>query len=298
MNKYGKHELQVGIGVLIAAVGLIWGVLWLQQVKVAGSVIHYSADFPTVGGLKLHDRVQVRGIKAGAVERLEVLGNRVRVHFYVDGDMPLTEQARVRLMSQGIVGDRLVEIDPGTGKPAPEGYVFQGVVQQDMMEMAANGAAMIDDARALTRELTELIRELRADGRLTGTVDETRTALRSLAGSTERLTPELLALTRDLRTTNRRLRDALVGPDSLLPRTLADADRALARADSVAAVLVRATTTLADLAADLRAGKGTAGRILADDSLYALAESTLTAARDLIADIKARPKRYFKMSVF
>ncbi len=298
MNKYGKHEIQVGIAVLIAAVALVWGVLWLQQVKVAGSVFHFSADFPTVGGLKEHDRVQVRGIKAGAVERLEVRGNKVRVHFYVDRSFPLTNQARVRLMSQGIVGDRLVEIDPGTGNRVPEGYVFQGEVQQDMMEMAANGAEILEDAKALTRDLRALIHDLRAGDRLTGTMDDTRSALQSLTATSRDLRPELLGLVRDLRRTNTRLRAALVGPDSLLPRTLADADRALARADSLAAVLVDATTSLAALADDLRAGKGTAGRILTDDSLYALAESTLTAARDLIADIKARPKRYFKMSVF
>jgi hypothetical protein len=32
--------------------------------------------------------------------------------------------------------------------------------------------------------------------------------------------------------------------------------------------------------------------------LYAQAESTIVAVQDLIADVKARPKRYFHVSLF
>jgi len=298
MNKYSKREIQVGAGVLIAAVVLIWGVLWLQQVKLTGSVHHYQADFTSVGGLKRHDRVQVRGIKAGTVESLEIHSDKVRVSFTVDEKFPLTSQAHVRLLSQGIVGDRLLGIDPGTGAAVPDGYVFKGELQQDMMEMAGSGAEMIQDAKALTRELRNMVADLRAQGRLTGTVDEARSTLQSLRRASDRLSPQLIDLVRELRQTNDGVRRALVGPDSLLPRTLAGADRTLARADSVATVLAAASTTLAALVDNLGAGKGTAGRILTDDSLYALAESTLVSIQDLVADIKARPKRYFKVSVF
>ncbi len=298
MNRYTRRELQVGIAVLIGAAVLIWGVLWFQQVRVAGSVLHYQADFASVGGLKLHDRVQVRGIKAGTVEGLTVMQGKVRVSFYVDKEMPLTRNARVQLMSQGIVGDRLVEIDPGEGEPAPDGYVFQGIQQADMMAMAADGADMIKEAKALTVELRELVAELRRGDRVGGALDDTRAALSTLKETTETLSPELTSLVRELRVTNRAIRQTLVGPDSLLGTTLGDADRTLVRADSLAVTLLEATATLAAIAADLQAGKGTAGRILADDSLYALAESTLVAVKDLIEDVKARPKRYFKVSVF
>ncbi|MBK7701391.1 MAG: MCE family protein [bacterium] len=293
-----KREVQVGITVIMSLVVLIWGMLWFKQVRFAGGVSHYAVEFSSVGGLQTHDRVQVRGIRSGAVEKFVMVGDKVRVDFYVEPETRLTQDSRIALTSMGIVGEMLVEITPGSGPPAPEGHVFRGEVLKDMGAMMNEGAATLEEARTLTRELTAFMQEVREGDRVGAIMDDTRSTMASLRATNEELTPEVKHLVADLRATTAAVRTAVAGPDSLLAGTLRGAGATLARADSLTILLTRTTTSLAALVERLESGQGTAGRILKDDSLYAQAESTIVAVQDLIADVKARPKRYFHMSLF
>jgi len=293
-----KREIQVGVTVIVSLVVLVWGMLWFKQVRFAGGVEHYAVEFASVGGLQAHDRVQVRGIRLGAVEDFAMIGDKVRVHFYVEPKAGLTRDSRIALTSMGIVGEMLVEITPGAGPAAPPGHVFQGEVLKDMGAMMNEGAATLEEARTLTRELTAFMQEMRAGDRVGAIMDDTRSTMASLRATNEELTPEVKHLVADLRATTAAVRTAVAGPDSLLAGTLRGAGATLARADSLTVLLARTTASLASLVERLEAGEGSAGRMLKDDSLYAQAESTIVAVQDLLADIKARPKRYFHVSLF
>lgn len=293
-----KREIQVGMTVVISLIVLTLGLLWFKQVRLSGDVSHYVVEFPTVGGLQVHDRVQVRGIRLGTVEGFEMTGDRVKVRFYVDSSADLREDAHITLTSMGIVGEMLLEIMPGEGAPVEEGHVFQGVVLKDMNAMMNEGASTLEEARKLTHELSSFLREVRGEGRLGDTMADAHATMATLRSTTADLAPDLTAVLHDLRTTTAAVQAAVAGPDSLLVGTLHGADDTLARADSLTARLSRTTDALASIVAGIEAGRGSVGRALQDDSLYAEAESTIVAVQDLIADIKARPKRYFHVSLF
>jgi phospholipid/cholesterol/gamma-HCH transport system substrate-binding protein len=48
----------------------------------------------------------------------------------------------------------------------------------------------------------------------------------------------------------------------------------------------------------LQAGNGTLGLLASDSSLYYETTKTVVQFRELLADIKANPKKYLKISVF
>ncbi|MBT7310518.1 MCE family protein, partial [bacterium] len=48
----------------------------------------------------------------------------------------------------------------------------------------------------------------------------------------------------------------------------------------------------------MESGEGSLGKLIHDETLYAEADSTIMMVQDLIADIKARPKRYFHITLF
>ncbi len=293
-----KKEVQVGITVIVSLVVLVWGTLWFKQVRFSGGVDRYYVEFESVGGLQGGDRVQVRGIRLGAVEDFGIEGDKVLVRFYVDELADLRQDAQINLTSQGIVGEMLLEILPGEGDAAEDGHVFQGRALGDMAAMMDEGAKTLEDAQALTREVTAFLSELRGDGRLAGTLDDTRGVMNSLRSSADEIAPDVKTLVTDLGETTRAIREAVAGPDSTLAGALHDAETAIARIDTLSGQLTRATTLLTEVLERLEAGEGSAGRLLRDDSLYAQAESTIVAVQDLIADIKARPKRYFHVSLF
>ena len=48
----------------------------------------------------------------------------------------------------------------------------------------------------------------------------------------------------------------------------------------------------------LQAGRGTLGMLLSDSTLYLETTKTMIMFRELIADMQAHPRKYFKVSVF
>ena len=297
-DKTTKKDIQVGAIVLMAALLLIFGLLWLKQVRFSGGVISYVVDFEAVSGLQKEDRVNVRGIRMGAVDGFELHDGLVRVTFHVEDNADLRKDADIHLQTIGIVGEKIIDINPGGGEPADEGYYFQGVADADLTVLTAQASNSIQDAKEITTELKQLLANLREQGLVDSTLIAAKGAARTLESTTADLAPDLKDLISEMRRTTAAINNLVAGPDSTLALALADARSAAAQADTLTGRLNRAGESLAVVLARLENGEGTAGRILKDEMLYAQAESTITAVRDLIADVKARPKRYFHVSLF
>ena len=84
-----KREIQVGITVIVSFIVLIVGLVWLKQVNVGSAETQYGVMFDGVGGLQVHDRVQVRGIRMGAVKSLDFSKDGVLVVIAIHGDADL-----------------------------------------------------------------------------------------------------------------------------------------------------------------------------------------------------------------
>jgi len=85
-----------------------------------------SADFPTIGGVDRGARVRVQGIDAGVVDAVvppTEPGGPVRLRFRVDGRLRrlVRADAVARIVTEGVVGAKVVEIVPGRPDAPPLG---------------------------------------------------------------------------------------------------------------------------------------------------------------------------------
>jgi phospholipid/cholesterol/gamma-HCH transport system substrate-binding protein len=105
---------------VFAVIGLlVAGLLYLTLGRVSlGPSNDYSAVMADVSGLEPGDLVKVAGVRVGQVDDLSMeAGNRVRVHFHVRDDQHLTDQTRLLVRYENLLGDRYVELT----QPADEG---------------------------------------------------------------------------------------------------------------------------------------------------------------------------------
>ena len=112
------------------------------------------ADFATIGGLEVGHRVRVQGMDAGVVEAIEpptAPGRPVRVVFRVDERLrPLVRSdAAARIVTEGVVGSKVVEIVPG--RPDAPPLAASGVIAAerpielaDLLEQATASLRRID----------------------------------------------------------------------------------------------------------------------------------------------------------
>ena len=123
------------------------------------------------------------------------------------------------------------------------------------------------------------------------------------ARSLSRLVDELTALTVTLRATVARLQRRL--DDARLDSATSDVAYTALSLGGTSGQLRVASTSLASILAKLDQGHGTLGRALNDSSLYEAlltaathANEAATGASDLVRDVRARPERYVRVSLF
>jgi len=291
-----QNEVQVGVITIFALVVLVIGMMWMKDATVGRGVNRYQVDFPTVEGLQVGDRIQVRGIRAGQVEGYEVLDGFVRVSIQLDDEIQLREDAAVSLGTKGIVGEVVIEILPGEGAPVAEGHIFQGRTAASITGMTDAAGGALEEMRELAAGLNELVMDIRETGQVVETLAQAHTTLQRLDATMAENSDELAAVMTNLMAASGDLRELLASGD--VDSAFGSAASAAARADSLLASLGTTSRRLDSIMAKLDEGGGSAAMLLNDPTLYLRADSTMTSLQRLMDEMRRNPKKYFKLKVF
>jgi virulence factor Mce-like protein len=104
------------IGLLVSAA--IGGFIWVAEESYNGlPFISYRslyASLPNIGHLQTHDAVQIAGVKVGQVLRTSARNGRALVELQLTHVKPLPVDTQVLVRDNGLLGDRDVELVPGT----------------------------------------------------------------------------------------------------------------------------------------------------------------------------------------
>lgn len=289
------NEVQVGLVTIVAITVLVTGMLWLKNIDLRKGSRMYQADFARVEGLRVGDKVQVRGIRMGEVTGLSILPQAVRVQLQLEDTAVLCEDATVTLGEKGIVGEVVIEVDPGTGAPVQEGHIFAGRAAGSIAAVTDAAGAALAEMRVLTGQVTALLEEVRKEGRVVETLAQANVTLSKVDRMVEQNHQDVTVILSDLRastTAMRRLMDS-----GRLDQALEGTVEAAAAADSLLAGLGTTTERMNSLLAKLDEGGGTAALLMNDPALYTRTDSTLTSVQRLLDDLRRNPKKYFKLNI-
>lgn len=116
--KFNKFERIAGLFVVIAILGVILTGLsaaikqgWFEP------KVHYSTSFENADGIHQGTIVQMSGLRAGAVESVELESdNKIKVGFYVLGKFQprIRQNSTVQLIRPFIIGERAMELTVGS----------------------------------------------------------------------------------------------------------------------------------------------------------------------------------------
>jgi len=302
----------VGGFVVLGVLVVVAATMWARESRLGRGKATVTARFHDVGGAGVGTNLYVHGVRAGRVAALE-LGDDgwVRARIALDPAVRIPEDPVVVLGASGLVGDWQGTIttrdaapdDPDVRRQLAEASgergVLPGATLPDVKQFAAGAGRILDDVgvvagRVRTTFDDSSARDLRA------TLANARAFSASLAATgvaLHRTVSRLDAASADGGELQRGVRDAAATVADL--RAAAAELRALtARDGETRAAVDRVIARVDTLVARTTAGTGTLGRVVGDPSLYDGADSLVTELRALVADIKARPKRYVNVRVF
>jgi phospholipid/cholesterol/gamma-HCH transport system substrate-binding protein len=309
-------QLKVG-GVILVALGILTIAVYKlgQAANLFADRYDLVALVPNANGLRVGGTVSVAGQLAGTVKSIEFLPpdgdtlHNLKITVEVDRELKpqVRADSRARLRTQGLLGDKVFDISPGTPR-------YQVLKEGDTLTMgpSLDYDAIMQQASGAVGDMVQLTSDLKS---ITGGIVRGEGALGQLV-TDRRLYDEL---TETLSRTNT-LIARFQNPNGTLGRMLEDPTlyqnltQMIASVDSLvvqlnsangtAGRLLRDTTLYAQLThiaggADslvktLNSGQGTAGKLLTDQALYDQLNKAVTDLNAILADLRRDPRKYTK----
>jgi phospholipid/cholesterol/gamma-HCH transport system substrate-binding protein len=117
MKKYSLETI-VGIFVVIGLLGIGYMTIKFGKIRMFGGDYYIlSARFSSVSGLRVDSPVEIEGIEVGRVEQLIIDQDKQMavVKLRIEKGMKVYEDAIASVKTAGLIGDKLIKIDPGGG---------------------------------------------------------------------------------------------------------------------------------------------------------------------------------------
>ena len=154
-------KLRVGVFVLVALVvgiGMVYALGARARLFEARYTVH--ADFSEVGGLNEGATVRLAGVQIGRVKAVNLPsepGGKVRVDLAIAKQFAnrVRKNSVARIETQGLLGDRIVEITVGTADapPTKDGDVIVARDPTDFTKIVSQGADTVKSVAALAESL-------------------------------------------------------------------------------------------------------------------------------------------------
>ena len=316
-------QLKVGLVIIAAIAGILVAIMNLNE---GMGLFRQQATFRALlddsHGIKVGAPVRLNGVDTGNVIRITIdsSSGKVSLTFTINQDIVplLRRDAAVLIRPMGLLGDKYLELLPGTPKEPPlqNGSVLTGQAESDITSLADSATVTLENVDRSLKDLQSILTGLKEGKGTAGKLvtdpalfDHTTTLLRKAEAVSDKATQLLARIEKGEGTLGQLVMDR------------AFYDRAAAAVDElqkVAALLNQPDGSLGRLARDpslyqrlegitkksevlverIERGDGTLGKLVTQDQLYQRADKVLTEMETLLADVKKNPTKYFKFSVF
>lgn len=301
-------EIKVGVLITIAIFVLLWASFSGSGTSIFDKKISYVAYFDNVAGLVKGAPVWIAGVEVGNVQSIKFVNldsaGQIELKLRVKESVTnmITVDASIRLGTIGMLGDKYVEIIPGTlGKPliAEDGAIRTDATG-DLAAIMSEGEELISSSRKTMGNICEITARLK-DGEgtigqlltndqlhteLTGLIASMTILMDGLQKNQERITSAMENISTDLAdvTAKANSNTGTIGKLLADPKLYDNLHSSTSRIDSILS--------------KINMGQGTAGAMVNDDELYQEIKNLVVRIENLVIDIEKNPHKYLKFSVF
>jgi len=299
--KNKSSEIWVGIFVVLGILLLILMTLKIEKFQV-GKKIGYPLNiyFDSAAGLEANSQVRVAGVRVGDVEKVVLEKGKAKVTFRLPPQVTLYKDARAYLKSEGFLGEKYVEITPGTpGNPKmePDGMIEQGAPPADVEQFLSNMSTIREDIKEVTKPLGDVLKAMdtkkvesvinnveKFSSQLSGIADDSKKTFQKGTEAFSRLEEIGNKVKRGEGTLGKLITDETVYQEA--KKTVETAREAVDTVKSAAESAKKAVESLKTVSEKIEQGEGTLGKLIMDESLYKEAKETVQSTREAMQSAK------------
>jgi phospholipid/cholesterol/gamma-HCH transport system substrate-binding protein len=297
------REIKTAILVIASILLFVWGYSFLKGKDLFANYKTFYVEYDNVEGLATSAPVTLNGLAIGKVSKItinEVTG-KLKVEIQLKTDFPISSTSVASIYEPGFIGGKQIAIEPDfvNKQLAVDGQNLTANVKLGLTSAVEEKLApiqkklekvMVNADKLLTGINSILDQKTQTDLKISlSQLSLTMTELHTAASSTNAILNDnkadlksVMANFKKVSADFAKMSDSLNKAD--LGNTVKNLNKTLSKVDG--------------LMTDLQSGKGTAGKLLKDESLYNNLKATTKEMELLMQDVRLSPTRYINISVF
>ncbi|WP_159469090.1 MlaD family protein [Dyadobacter sp. 3J3] len=298
-------EVKVGLMAVMAMVLLYFGFNILKGSDVFSRTYKYYVIYDNIDGLTASNPVLLNGLSVGRVQEIKLLQNqqnRLLVSLDIQKGIILPKGTAALLADGGLLGGKVIHLSMGTSSVnlhdndtllGKKESGISAVLQEKALPLITHADSLIQNLAAVADGFKETGKIL---NQMLKNYDQTGNAVQGLVTENRK---NLLVMTSNLNKLSESLVETEKGLKPILAKTGSFADSL--QALRLGATVQSANQTISELRhilAEVESGKGTAGKLIKDETLYNNLNSTIVSLNKLMTNFREYPKRYVHLSVF
>lgn len=305
----------IGVTIFVTLGLFIWGLNYLKGENVFAKNREYFAVYEQVNGLNVGSPVIFKGIKVGQIKSIEFTdeyASQLVVVFNIERNFKIPHNSIAEIYNTNIIGGKGLRIIGSESKDfySPGDTLISSVetgliteLESQFTPLKTKTARLMTSIDSVVVVLNELIVENKVG--ITSSITniektvknfntistELNKMINSDGGKIKLLVADIQEVTSTLQQ-NKVAIDRAINNFSAISDTLASANLSH---------MVRQTNYVIDqlslITEQINSGKGSAGKLIYDDSLYLSLEALSTNLNILVEDIQSNPRKYLRFSI-
>jgi phospholipid/cholesterol/gamma-HCH transport system substrate-binding protein len=295
---------KVGIFMLVILAILGYFILKIEDVEFRGGPKRkLTFKFDDVAGLDKGSTVRVAGVESGKVTEVttDPKDGKALVTIELDRDVPLHADASARVANLGLLGEKYVDLNPGTpGRPplvADENVILPGSAPASFDDVTDQVAAIAQDVKAITASLRTVMSGPRGEQRLEEIVENVRLVtvqMRELIdanrSNVDATVANMRAITADLRVELPKLAASIDRVASQIGGTVGENRQEIRQiVDNLRTLSSDLRTTTANLnsiTGQVKSGEGTIGKLIYDEEAHERLSAALASVEGGVTELR------------
>lgn len=256
LAEFKVGALVVGIGGLIAFMSM--------QVSDDPSFLGRSKKawflMPNASGLIKGSAIKSAGIPIGSIQEIKLQDGQARIEITVKSDVRLTRSAQVEMQANGILGDKHIEVKPGTPDDAE--------LEENGQILTVKNGGSLDDVMAQVGDLATSLKSVAVNLKEAVSEDGTnKHILGRIVQNVEKLTGDLAEMTSENKEQIGEIVDQVHDITSTIDELMSDeSDKGFKKTWKNAMVHIDSSLkNIDDITSKINKGEGTIGKLISDE---------------------------------
>lgn len=310
------REVKIGVFVVLVVATFIWGYSFLKGKNLFKPGTTYYVIYDKVNGLTESSPVLVNGFKVGQVSYLDLIpdgSGRLLAKIWMEKDFRIPKNTVAQIYSADLMGSKAIRLNLATSNEFYQpGDTLASDIERSLQEQlsiemlplkqkAENLLLSIDSVMAVIQ--TTFNQDFRENfsisfEKIRGTIASLNRSMYALDTLITNEDGSIIQILHDTRSFTAEMESNRKDMTQIVQNLRSISD-SLETAD-IASTIGNLSLTLNEtqaLLSRINSGEGTLGQLVVNDSLYRNLEGATRELEQLLADLKAHPKRYVRFSL-